>query len=81
MRKETTESTPQEQNITNGRAQEAESEAIRIQDDVWNFLDQNRNTYPLWRIRAPINAPKTTSFRISKVRPPAFLSRGAADGY
>ena len=81
VRKETTESTPQEQNITNGRAQEAESEAIRIQDDVWNFLDQNRNTYPLWRIRAPINAPKTTSFRVSKVRPAAFLSRGAADGY
>ena len=75
-RKDTEESTPQEQVVTNTRNTEAQSEALRLQAEMSQFLDQNRSTYPKWQHREGAAAEARTSFRITKVRPAALVTRG-----
>jgi len=79
VRKETEESTAQLQSVTNVRGQEALSEGIRVQFEIWTFLDQNRDTYPDWNIRAPLDSKNRTSFKLRKLVPRKLLERGAAD--
>jgi hypothetical protein len=75
-RKETEESTGQEQTITNIRSSEAESEALRLQAEMSRFLDQNSSDYPLWSRAQNAEAQQRTSMRITKVNHSELVTRG-----
>jgi len=62
--KQTDESTEIANRSIMSKAREAESEAIRMQGEVSQFLDSFRSTYKLWRVEKGV---KKSSMRISKI--------------
>lgn len=65
--KATEESTPHTIALIKQRSRETESEGLRLQAELRQFLDQNRTIYPLYGQRLDASADRKTSFRISKV--------------
>lgn len=65
----TTEQSEQHLNsLVQQRDRDAQSEAIRLQQEVFNFLDQNRAVYPLWENSfVPGDSPTRQSMRFTKV--------------
>lgn len=68
VKKETEESIQMTNNEIDAEKSSAESEAIRLQKEVWVFLDTNRTTYPLFETFVTgQNRPKKTSMEIKRV--------------
>ena len=65
--KDTEESTQHPNPLVQQRDRDAQSEAIRLQHELWLFLDQNRTTYPLYGRGVDSNTPTGESFRFTKV--------------
>lgn len=68
VKKETEESIQMTNNEIDAEKSSSESEAIRLQKEVWVFLDTNRTTYPLFdTFVTGQNRPKKTSMEIKRV--------------
>ena len=59
--KDTEQSTPHPNAIIQTRSREAKSEALRLQEEARQFLDQQRSDYPLWQKRVDDSADTDTS--------------------
>ncbi len=64
--KDTEQSEKHENSIIYRRHTEAKSEALRLQNELEQFLDTKKTDYPLWRVNAN-SVIKRTSFRVLKV--------------
>lgn len=68
VKKETDQSTQMTNAEIDAEKTSAESEALRLQREVWTFLDQNRTTYPLFdTFVTGQETPRRTSLTITKV--------------
>ena len=65
--KETAESVRHENDIIFTRSQEADSEAMRLQAEIRQFLNNERTEYPIWNRGSEVNTLNDTSFKITKV--------------
>jgi hypothetical protein len=65
--KTTEESTPHEKALIKQRSREADSEAIRLRNELIQYLEQTQDLFPLYGERENLNADKKTSFSIGRV--------------
>jgi len=64
----TTEESEQHPNsLVQQRDRDAQSEALRLQNEVWHYLDQNRTIYPLYGRGVDMDSPVRQSMRFTKV--------------
>ena len=67
VQKENEQSIPHPNAIIQTRSREVKSEALRLQEETRQFLDQERSDYPLWNRRTDDSADKDTSFSMTRV--------------
>tara|TARA_R110002096_G_scaffold217142_4_gene405183 strand:+ start:13878 stop:14420 length:543 start_codon:yes stop_codon:yes gene_type:complete len=65
--KATEQSTPHDNAIIQTRGREAKSEALRLQSELLQFLDEKRSTYPLFQSRESSEQDHDTSMKITSV--------------
>lgn len=67
VNKENEQSTPHSNEITQGGSNTAYSEALRLQEEVLRFLDENRSTYDLFGRKETYSQDNSTTWRITRV--------------
>ena len=65
--KATEQSTPHDNTLIQTRGREAKSEALRLQAEVLQFLEENRATYPLFTSRQSAAQDSDTSFPYTRI--------------
>jgi hypothetical protein len=65
--KDNEQSAPHDNAIIQTRGREAKSEGLRLQAEVLQFLDQNRDTYTLWQARETASQDHETSLKITRI--------------
>lgn len=67
VQKDNEQSTPHPNAIIQERSREVKSEALRLQEETRQFLEQERNDYPLWNRREDDSADRDTSLGMTRV--------------
>ena len=67
VQKENEQSVPHPNAIIQGRSREVKSEALRLQEETRQFLEQERSDYPLWNQRTDDSADDDTSLKMTRV--------------